>query len=232
MTEEKTEKFKIPLQRIPQAPPTLDAILDTFSQDHAGMEDGKEVLKKIKEFEENFNNGADADDVRLDAKVGMESYLSKVEYQKAFIEYMGLTLYWHKKKKFDIAWYYYAKAQYYLGIHNSWDHARDYITKKELDGEHKAKGGRAKNAELREHLRAALAKVIVEKKPSEGWKSKIQLFDAAIPTFTDVCEELKVDSEFIHEEFHATVFSWLRTSGELALLFNDHKYYKPIKKIK
>ncbi len=195
------------------------------------MEGGKEVLEKIEKFEENFNNGADADDVILDAKVGMESYLSKGEYQKAFIQYMGLTFYWYGENNFHIAWYYYAKAQYYLGIYNSWDHARDYITKKELDGKHKAKGGRAKNAKLRELLRTALGKVIVEKKPAEGWKSKIQLFNEAIPAFTDVCEELEVDNKFIFEEFQATVYSWLRTSGELAILFNDHKYHKSIKKI-
>lgn len=222
-----TKEFKVRILVKPQAPPTLDEILEKFRQGQDDMERAEEILKNIKDSEKRFNDGNVADDLNINAKFGMDCHLPKGDYFTAFIEYMGLTLYWHKKQNFDFAWSYYAKAQYYLGIHNSWDYARDYLTKKEIDSENKAKGGRSKNAELRKLLRAALAQVIVEKKPLTGWKSKIQLFNVAVPAFRDVCKELGVDNEFIDNNYYATVYSWLRTSGELALLFDDHKANKP-----
>lgn len=210
------------IEIIPEKPPTLDEILENFKQNQAPMENGKELLEKITEYEQKFKNGAIADDLKLRVNVGLETNLHKDDYLKAHIEYMGLAFYWRNKQKSDIAWYHYAQAQYYLGIYKSWDYAIDHLTTKDLDRQNRAKGGKSKNQKTTKPLMDAFVKVINEKKPVNGWKSKKELISVALPVLEDVRARLGPDSFPLHENLERTMYRWLKLYCDATRNYNLH----------
>lgn len=206
----------------PNTPPTLGEILEKFKQDQSSTEEGKDLLKKINDYEQEFKNDRPADDIKIQWSPGMETHLDKSSYLKAYIEYMGLTFYWHGEQNNDFAWYYYAQAQRYWGVCISWDYAIDYLIQKDLDRQNRAKGGKQKLQKTTKPLMDAFVKVINEKKPVNGWKSKKELISVALPVLEDVRARLGPDSFPLYENLERTMKSWLTLYCDAMKSYNSN----------
>lgn len=207
----------------PDQPPTLDAILEKFKHDQANDANGKELLKRIQEFEKNFKDGSPADDLLIDAKVGSDISLHKDEYHNAFIEYMGLTLYWQSKQKSDFAWRYYSKAQYYLGIYRSWEYAIRHLIEKDLERQAQAKGGKSRSSPTAEPVMNLFLKFIVEKKPDGGWKSKGALVKEATIFIGEAIEHWGKESIPFFDSLPRTLRAWLDGYNDASLLYERNR---------
>lgn len=205
----------------PDTPPSLNEILEKF-RDSFGEQYDAELLAKLEKFKASLGNGTRADDVGLMFSLEWKNGIQKKVQLEAYIRYMGLTLYWHEKQENDAAWFYYAKAQYYLGIYDSWDCAIDHLVQKDLERQNRAKGGKSKNQKTTKPLMDALVKVVVEKKPTDGWSSKKELINAAMPAFDEIYKKLGEDSLPVYNGVEDLVYRWLRTNTEAGVLYAVH----------
>lgn len=220
---ETSKELEFPIYIQPDPPPTLDAILENFKHDQAGKKDGKELLERIQKSEQNFKDGAPADDVSIHAKVGMDISLHKDEHHVAFIEYMGLTFYWQSKQKSDFAWHYYSKAQYYLGIYNSWDHVIRHLIDEDLKRQDRAKGGKSRSSPTAEPVMNLFLRFIVENKPDGGWKSKGALVKEASISIGEAIEHWGKDSIPFFDSLPRTLRAWLDGFNDASLLYERNR---------
>lgn len=213
------EETKIRLRFKPETPPNISAILEEIFSENCNDEFKNEYLKKILKFRKSLENDNTPDDLGFLFSVDATSETPKEAQLELFIRYMGLTLYWHEEQKSDTAWYYYAKAQYHLGIFQSWDLVVEHLVEKDIARQAKVKAAKIKHQKTNEPIMSELAKVIVEKKPENGWASKKELINAAMPALDEIYKKLGSDSFPLYEDLERTVSRWLSTVSEAHRLY-------------
>lgn len=199
----------IPLRFKPEIPPSLSVILENSFSDNFKDEFGNEHLEKIETFKAYLDNGGTPDDLGLLSSVEVAYDSPKDAQREAFARYMALTLYCHEKQQGDAAWFYYAKAQYHLGIFLSWDIAINHLTEQDVARQAKAKAAKIKHHKTNEPIMSELTNIIIKEKPANGWKSKKELISAAMPILEKLYKNPGSDSFPLFENLEKTVKRWL-----------------------
>lgn len=209
----------IPLSFKPEIPPSLAVIIENNFSNNFKDEFGNEHLEKIKEFKTYLDNGGTPDDLGLLFLVDAAHDSPKDAQHEAFARYMALTLYWHEKQHADAAWFYYAKAQYHLGVFLSWDIAINHLTEQDIARQAKAKAAKIKHQKTNEPIMSEFTRIIVEKKPTNGWKSKKELINVAMPILEKLYKNQESDSFPLFEDLEKTIKRWLDTASDATYLY-------------
>lgn len=220
--ESETPVPKLPKWKtVPQMPDTLAKKIQEFPEQFI-TKFGKNSFKELTDLVTTFDHGNTPDDYCIFPPLMKINDFDR-EYQvKAYIKYMSLTLYWYKNKEMDAAWLYYSKAQYYLGIYDSWKLVSDQLAHKSVKNSYRAKGGKAKSQAATQPLMDALISVIIKDKPPDGWKNKRQLFNKAKPVLDEIYNNLKDTKLPKHENLENNVLRWLKTHKEILPLYAEH----------
>lgn len=103
-------------------PGQLEDILEAFKK-KCSADDLEQILKNMHAYANEGLNGEDSTHHNYLANL-IEG--KKNTYQ-TYLNFMGICFYYHDKKLTNSAWYYYSRAEYFKGIHESWN----YIIKHE-----------------------------------------------------------------------------------------------------
>ena len=204
------------------APPTLDLVLKEFLDSQAKTPEGLELLAEINQAKMEYSDGAGHDEKNIQYQLVCNGFPDKDLYQWAYVHYMGITLHYNDVKNLDAAWFYYARAQHCLGIRDAWEKVLDYLSLKDQERQNRAKGGRLKNHKHTGPLIEALAKVAREQKPSNGWKSKKELIDAAMPALEAIVKKNGADSFPLQENLEPAAYRWLRLGSDAHSAYSEN----------
>lgn len=211
------------IQYVNQKPKDLDeihrgiyALRADLRVDHIKLSKQIEAAKKL------FDQGSGPSDESIQYALIMSSASDRTPYMDAYIQYMGLSWHFMEKSEKDAAWAYYAKAQHCLGVYDSWNKVLDYLMAQDQERQHRAKGGKKKHEKTLAPLVAALTQVAIERRPTNGWKSKKELIKAALPILEEIVSNNGPDCYPLFENIEDSAYRMLRTgtSAQIAYLEN------------
>jgi hypothetical protein len=202
-----------------QSPPTLDAILENFRNEQQQTKEGQELLGTIIQAKEKCLDSSTPDDASIEYSLLMNSTSEKMVYRLAYINYMGLTIFYNESKNMEAAWYHYSKAQHCLGLYDAWETVLDHLVYKDQERQNRVKGGRQKNKKHTKILMDAFVKVAYEKKPTQGWKSKDELVNAALPILHKIAEKNGPDIFPLYENIESTAYRWLKNNTDAGIAY-------------
>ncbi len=103
-------------------PGQLEDILEAFKK-KCSADDLEQILKNMHAYANEGLNGEDSTHHNYLANL----IKGKENTYQTYLNFMGICFYYHDKKLTNYAWYYYSRAEYFKGIHESWN----YIIKHE-----------------------------------------------------------------------------------------------------
>lgn len=118
-------------------------------------------------------------------------------YYRAYIQYLGMTLYYLEQQKNDAAWYYYAQSRYYKGLYDTFEAVSIKMEAKLKSIEARRQGALKKAANQTGEIRNELLKII-QSPPEGGWKNREQVVDVAEP----LLEKFHIATSQTFPEFH------------------------------
>jgi hypothetical protein len=210
------------LQIIPVPPPGLNVILENFKNTQVETQEGINLLGYILQSKKRYGEGFIPDDVNIRNSIQMNASSEKWVYQEAYINYMGLTFHFNDARKYDAAWFYYARAQHCLGLCDTWDKILDHLIHQDQERQNRAKGGRQKNHKHTMPLIDAFIRVANEQRPSNGWKNKKELIEAAMPMLAAIVDKNGPDSFPLHENLERTAYRWLKNGTDAYLAYMEN----------
>lgn len=117
-------------------------------------------------------------------------------YYRAYIQYLGMTLYYLEQQKNDAAWYYYAQSRYYKGLYDTFEAVCIQMEAKFQSIEAKRQGALKKAAKQTGEIRDELLKII-QSPPEGGWRNRKQVVDSA----TVLLQKFHIATSQIYPEF-------------------------------
>lgn len=102
-------------------PDQLEDILSAFEKT-CSQNDLEQVFKNMDAYALEGLNGEDS--INYNYNTDLNNGTNNT-YQ-AYLSFMGLCFYYAKNKLTNFAWYYYSRAQYFKGIHESWNYIKKH----------------------------------------------------------------------------------------------------------
>lgn len=195
--------------------PSLDLILEESIKRIRREPEGEGLHSRIIEAKTYIDKGFGQTDEAIQYSLTHCGVLEREAYHEAYVKYMGLTLHYCDKKNYEAGWFYYARANYCLGIYEGWEKVLDYLVEKDEERQTKARGGKAKYHAHNDLLVTPFIKIIIEKKPPNGWKSKKEVIDAALPTLEATIGLHGSKSFPLYENLESAARRWLNV-GKIA----------------
>lgn len=208
------------LKFINNQPKPLKEILDDILEPIQKPEGHQEFVDAIMAAKRENENGTADSDEGIQYNIGFCKGPLKDAYYNAYIQYLGMTFYYHYKSNSDAAWYYYAQSRYYRGLYDSW-HAALRETEIQLDIiEGKRRGGLKKAAKNTGVLKEKFIEII-KKPPEGGWESKKQLLDVAVPLLMELKNTSNKTVPY-GENLLERATEWLRIYPPINKAFIEH----------
>lgn len=208
--------FEVTIRTIPQQPDNLASILEKFKKsDHL-------LLKRIMAALADYDNGLTADNTNIEYALLMRKPGKEREvFEQAYVDHMGLAFYHQKSQNTEAAWHYYAKAQNYLGVCDTWDLVVKHLLLLDLERQNKAKAAKLKAEKTNLDLKEELIRVIKEKKPPQGWMSNKELMAAALPEVEKICNGRAGKSYPLFENLEKAMRLWLGCDIEVGRAYRE-----------
>lgn len=170
----------IELQFVNQLPSNLDGILKGILYPEKNPTGHRKFFDAVIAAKvENDEGRADSDE-SIKHRISFSRVPKKEAYERAYIQYLGMTLHYHEHFQNDAAWYYYAQSRYYKGLVDAWEVAFREVEAQEQTREKRSTGGRKKAANQTGAMKDEFIRII-ESPPKGGWISKNQLLKVAEP---------------------------------------------------
>lgn len=179
--KEESKKEDMSFFYVNQLPKKLDEILAELKQSLSKSAEDAKHLEEILAIKEEYAQSGEPCDTTLEVKLLNHVYNGSGVFSETYIGYMGLTFHYNETGNNDAAWFYYAKAQKSLGIHESWSKLLDHIAAEDSKTAKRARAAKLSCEKTNMVLINAFTKIANNPPSKKGWSNKRELIDEAFP---------------------------------------------------
>lgn len=142
-----------------------------------------------------------------------------------YVNMMGICFYYYESGDEGSAWFYFAKANYYIGAADYWDHALDNYTNEDLKRYERSKKGKAQVKKQDDKLLDILIEIFGGEnyRHKTGWKNKTEFIDIVLKEINPVFEKLEFDKKLLPENLDRKILSLLKTCSQLIDAYEKNK---------
>lgn len=159
-------------------PKSLAALLEEMLYPSDPPENHQAFLDEVMAAKAENDEGGGNFDALIKHNVDISKEPRHEAYYRAYIQYLGMTLYYLEQQKNDAAWYYYAQSRYYKGLYDTFEAVSIQMEAKLQGIEARRQGALKKAAKQTGEIKGELLKII-QSPPEGGWKNREQVVDIA-----------------------------------------------------